>query len=588
MTTTNGAPLISSAEAREIRYSDEFKNTLIKLSDACVGVFLIRTREPYRAQEVIQDFAIDQELRYKVWTILTGHQSFHTPTQNDAADLDVYKPMSRDDKYDPLAAWDAIEAEPLTGDEGACFVMMGLQYAFEVPSIQQHIKAHVRRALEKRSRVIMLVPEGTQIPTSIEPDIHVLDFRTPSHAELRDAWDDMLSNLEEGLQPPFGDEGVDSILQNSLGMSYHEFDTALAIAFVELRERLGDGSDDITPHDFIEIIMRTKVEVLRKTNMLSRMEPVDPDTIGGLDILKRYISVRAKAMTPAAREWGVDTPRGILLVGVPGTGKSLIAKAISRILGIECINFDISRVFGQFVGQSEGQMDVALKMIDSVAPCVLFMDEIDKGLGGMGGNSDSGTTGRVFGKLLTWMQERKVTDSPVFVVMTANNVIGLPPELMRKGRVDEIFAVSFPSDKERVEILRIHLNKRGHGDDITDAELRDIATATKDFVGAELEAIVVAALTEAFNDDAEVLTVDYLMAQARSIIPISVAFRDKIQVMYDWAKNNAKPASTGMTFDLERKSAMPDVAGDEPRKTFLKRGANAKPGVRRKPGSTEG
>jgi SpoVK/Ycf46/Vps4 family AAA+-type ATPase len=186
-------------------------------------------------------------------------------------------------------------------------------------------------------------------------------------------------------------------------------------------------------------------------------------------------------------------------------------------------------------------MRQALNHVEAMAPCVLLIDEVDKALGGSSGTGDSGTTSRVCGTLLTWLQERNNDQSPIFIIMTANNIVGLPPELMRRGRLDEIFAVNFPNHTERQEILKIHVERRGHK--LTAEDYYNVASCTKDFVGAELEAIVKDSITLCFYNKEKKLKGEHLIEEAKNIIPLSRAFADKVKAMNDWAKNNAKPAS---------------------------------------------
>lgn len=224
---------------------------------------------------------------------------------------------------------------------------------------------------------------------------------------------------------------------------------------------------------------------------------------------------------------------------VHNTGKSLIAKAISSELGVPLVRLDFGRVFNSLVGASEQRMRTALKMVENMSPCVLFCDEIDKGLGGIGGSGDSGTSNRVLGSFLTWLQD---CQHPVFVMVTANNVTGLPPEMLRRGRFDAIFSTSLPNPRERREVLRIHLNIRGR--DIADfpkEEVTEVVALSEGYVPAEIESAVKDALVDAFNEDEE-LSMAHVKKAILSMVPLSKAFAKEIAAMNDWAKNNATPA----------------------------------------------
>lgn len=553
--------LISSKHVRNASHVDEFKEMITKASDAAIGVILIRTREPYRCQEVLHEWSIAQEMEFKVWTILAGwqeflppsHPAFHTSAAGEDAEVDIHKAQGSDNAIQPPVAFQKIKEQ---FSPKGCFIFMNLQHFIDTPAIQQHIKDMVRHAYDNEKRVILLVPESVNVPTEIEDDLYIIDFKTPSHSELKTVWNDLLDNISDGTddtddcRPAFSMRDVDLIVQTALGMAAHEFDTAIALAFVELREKIVTDKKSVTPHDFIAVIMREKVNVIKRTDILELLPEADMSQVGGLDILKSWVAKRSTAFSDEARQFGIDMPKGVLMVGPPGTGKSLAAKAIASVLNVPCIKLDIGRIFGQYVGESEGRMRKALALVEAMAPCVLMIDEIDKGFGGASGASgDSGTTSRVFGTFLTWMQERQSESVPIFVVMTANNVLGLPPELMRKGRLDEIFAVTFPSDKERVDILKIHVEKRGHK--LTNSELAKVAAETNNFVGSELEAVVKDSLVEAFGTEERKLTSTIMRGQAASIIPLYRAFAEKVKLMNDWAKSNAKPSSSNMSFDYE-------------------------------------
>lgn len=539
--------LMTSTAARTVRHADEFKERLTVVSDAAIGVILIRTREPYRCQEVLQDWAVKMEMDFRVWTILTGWQQFPAASVASEEAIDITIPISADKIIDIGKAFAAV---PEGFPEDGAYLMMNPQYAFEAPPIQQHIKAHVQRALSKRQRIIMLVPEGTEMPGAIEDDVYVMDFKAPSHAELRELWDNMSGNVEDDCRPTFGDDDVDLIVQNSLGMTGLEFETALAMAYVELRDRMSaDAEEPVEPHDFIKIIMRSKIEVIKRTDLLELMPEANMDEVGGLDLIKEWLELRKLGYTDEAAAFGIEPPKGVMVVGPPGSGKSVFAKAAAGVLGVPLIKFDIGKVFGKFVGDSESNMRKALTLVEAMAPCALLVDEIDKGFGGVGGSNDGGTTMRVFGTFLTWMQERQQTQTPIFVIATANNVTGLPPELLRKGRFDEIFAVTFPGVGERKQILKIHLEKRGHT--LPDREIHKVAEATPEYVGAELEAIVLETLYRSLAKKYSVPSIDIMLDEARQIVPVSRAFPEKVKFMNEWAKNNAKPASRAMAAGWE-------------------------------------
>ena len=284
-------------------------------------------------------------------------------------------------------------------------------------------------------------------------------------------------------------------------------------------------------------ILAAKTEAVKRSEVLEYMPVTEDLEVGGLDNLKDWMNIRKQCFTKEAREFGVARPKGIALLGPPGTGKSLSAKAISQSLGQPLIRFDVGRVFGSLVGQSEQRVRAALKLIEAIAPCVCFIDEVDKaGLDPRQGGGDSGVGKRVMGSILTFMQESK---AEVFWLFTANRVDCLPPEMLRKGRLDEVWSVTAPNTREREEVLKIHLGK------CKQPVPKDLHVAVKQsagYVSAEIEAAVKEATAEAFFDNKPV-TGKLIAHQLSTMKPISVAFKDDFDAMQQGAKNNARSAS---------------------------------------------
>jgi SpoVK/Ycf46/Vps4 family AAA+-type ATPase len=287
-------------------------------------------------------------------------------------------------------------------------------------------------------------------------------------------------------------------------------------------------------------VLAEKKQIIRKSGTLEYYEyDTGLETIGGLKTLKDWFRRRKNAFTDRARDFGLPAPKGILLLGVQGCGKSLCAKALSAAWRQPLLRFDISRIFSSLVGSSEGNIRQATMLAESVAPAILWVDEIDKAFSGVQSSafSDSGTTARVFGGFITWLQEKK---APVFVIATANSVEHLPPELLRKGRFDEIFYVDLPTAEERREIFGLHI--KGAKRDPGRFDLEALAQNSEGFSGAEIEQAVVAGLYEAFDTGSELSTQDILNA-LRVTAPLSKTMAEPIAAMRLWAKGRARPAS---------------------------------------------
>jgi SpoVK/Ycf46/Vps4 family AAA+-type ATPase len=273
------------------------------------------------------------------------------------------------------------------------------------------------------------------------------------------------------------------------------------------------------------------------------LEYYEPDSamkdVGGLELLKEWLEQRTKSFSDRAKEFGIPAPKGVLLLGVQGCGKSLVAKAIAATWNLPLLKLDVGRIFGSLVGQSEENIRKAIKVSESVAPCILWADELEKGFAGVsgGGVSDSGTTARVFSTFLTWMQEKT---APVFLIATANDVTSLPPEMLRKGRFDEIFFVDLPDRRERQQIFKIHLEKKKR--DPKNYDLKELATAAEGFSGAEIEQVIFGALYMAFDEDRELEQKD-LLQETKNVVPLSVMMREEIDELRTWAEMRTRAAS---------------------------------------------
>ena len=329
------------------------------------------------------------------------------------------------------------------------------------------------------------------------------------------------------------------VVESARGLTVMEAQTAFSLA--------GLLNDNTLDEDAIPMIIRQKRSLLRNSGgLLDYFEPnVSIDDVGGLQNLKRWLEDRKEALTPEARNFGIDAPKGLMLLGVPGCGKSLTAKAIASMWGYPLVRFDLSKVFGSYVGQTESQMRKALDVAEAVAPCILWIDEIEKGMAGAGGSgdTDSGVTARTFGILLTWMQEKT---SPVFVVATSNRVQNLPAEAIRKGRFDEIFFVDLPSKEIRKEILQKKIDSIGKlsSSDSSKIDLDIIAEHTELFSGAELEQLVKDSLFLAFKDEGggRPLKTEDLVDVSRRTFPLAVTMKEDIRKLREFAHNRAQPA----------------------------------------------
>jgi SpoVK/Ycf46/Vps4 family AAA+-type ATPase len=305
------------------------------------------------------------------------------------------------------------------------------------------------------------------------------------------------------------------------------------------------------------VVAQEKKRVIARERVLTWIDP-DPrglDAVGGLDELKSWLTARKMALTKAARDYGLPAPKGVLLVGVPGCGKSLSAKAIAAAWQIPLLRLDMGALRSKYVGESETNIRKALQVAETVSPCILWLDELEKALGGATqGAADGGVSADALGAILLWLQERTV---PVVVVATANNVDALPPELMRKGRFDEMFFVDLPTPVERAAIIRTTMQSFGRDPDSLNSS--KIAMATSGFSGAELAALVPDAMFVGFADGARPITTGDLLDAASAVVPMSKSQSERITKLRQWAAGRCRPASSTATSKTETARGTLDI-----------------------------
>ena len=391
-----------------------------------------------------------------------------------------------------------------------------------------------------KPKSLMIVAPALVLPLDLQKDVQVIDFDLPSFDEILAALREMIAaNKASGRIAIDLKESEDKLLATAaLGLTLQEAENAFARAMVE------DGKLDASD---VDVILQEKQQIIRKTQILEFISSdLSIDDVGGLENLKRWLVKRNRSWLEEARRYCLPPPKGVLITGVPGCGKSLVAKSISAMWKLPLLRLDIGRIFSGIVGSSEENVRTAIKTAEAIAPSILWIDEIEKGFSGTGSSGDGGTATRVFGTFLTWMQEKT---KPVFVIATANNIHSLPPEMLRKGRFDEIFFVDLPTKAERADIFLLHLKKRLRdkqvlGDFKLDKALLDrFADSTEGFVGAEIENIVVAALFEAFSEKRAISVDDFIKA-IRNTVPLAVTQAEQIQAIREWASLRAVSATS--------------------------------------------
>ncbi|MBO7128540.1 MAG: AAA family ATPase [Prevotella sp.] len=395
------------------------------------------------------------------------------------------------------------------------------------------------------SNCIIIAPTF-EITTDLQKEITLVDFPLPSREEVKEIISYFLNNYKgmQGVTIDVNNELLEKFVDASIGLTKLEIDNSFARALVSNRRI--DASD-------LKGILSEKKQIIRKTGILEYIDSqLNLNDVGGLQTLKKWLELRSHCFGDEALKFGVKPPKGVLLTGIPGCGKSLTAKCVATAWNMPLLRLDMGKIFQGIVGSSESNMRLALKTAEAISPSILWIDEIEKGLSGAsGGGGDGGTSTRVFGNLLTWMQEKT---APVFVFATANNINGLPPELLRKGRFDEIFFVDFPTAEERKKILGIHISKLGR--DVSKFDLDKLASLSgeqtfgKDVVlaGAELEAWVADSLIQSFSrkidgDSSADLSMKDFETTIKRVVPMGQMRKDEFTKIRSWANENAVSAS---------------------------------------------
>ena len=383
-----------------------------------------------------------------------------------------------------------------------------------------------------------------RLPAELEKYITVIQIPLPKRNELGEVLDIVAKQSKVELKTNLRNRLIDA----ALGMTSMEADLAYCLASVK------DGFDDKSPFT----VSSEKEQIIRKSGILDYFPKNESlKDVGGMENLKEWLKKRQLAYDKEARDWGLKEPKGLLLLGVPGCGKSLIAKSIASSWNMPLLRLDVGKVFQGIVGSSEDNIRKAIATAEAVAPCVLWIDEIEKGLSGVqsSGATDGGVTSRIFSTILTWMQEKT---APVFVVATANNINQLPPELLRKGRFDEIFFVDLPSQKEKENIFSIHLQKNRQN--VSSFALDILAQKAEGFNGAEIEECVKEAMFTAYVESQESniapkLQMIHILDAIKNTVPLSKTMEKQITDLRKFAVSRAKNASKEIV--LENRMEMP-------------------------------
>jgi SpoVK/Ycf46/Vps4 family AAA+-type ATPase len=423
---------------------------------------------------------------------------------------------------DPLATLDDL----LKSDENAVIVLKDFHEYWNNPMVKRKIRNFSQKFRYNRRTMVIITPVQ-KIPEEIRDEAVIVHYPPPGAAELSRDLDLLLAT--SGISSMLSKPGREKLIQAALGMTLNQARRSFSKAIVT------HGTLD--DHD-IDAIIADKKDILSQSDALEFYSLTETqDNVGGLAVLKEWLRLRERAFTHEARDYGLPAPKGIALIGIPGTGKSLTAKMIADLWHLPLLRLDVGALFGSLVGESEERTRRALSLAETIAPCILWVDEIEKAFAF--GSGDAGTSQRVFAHLLTWMQDKT---APCFVVATANNIAALPPELLRKGRFDEIFFLDLPNLEERREIFAVHLKKRKCIP--AEFDLDTLAQKSEGYVGAEIEQTVIDAMYLAFNENMRRVTTADILTCIKTQVPLSVSQRETVAALREWlAEGRAISAS---------------------------------------------
>lgn len=445
--------------------------------------------------------------------------------------------------------------------KNSVFVLCDFHVYFGIKNRQPdyNVVRHLRDIINKlktdryRKNVIFLSSELI-IPDTMSKEITVLDMPLPTLEDIKSKFAKMITQNSQIDTSDLTPEAEEKLCKAALGLTLQEAENAFALAMVN------DGKISI---EDLDTILSEKMQIIKKTGILEFINSeYSINDIGGLENLKGWLIKRNNSWSESAKKYCLPSPKGVLITGVPGCGKSLTAKVTSAIWQLPLLKLDFGKIFSGIVGSSEENMRKALKTAEAVAPSILWVDEIEKSLSGINSNGDSGTSSRIFGTFLNWMQEKT---APVFVIATANNISGLPPELLRKGRFDEIFFVDMPTQKEREEIFKVHLEKRLKNSEVSGKIqvnkilCEKLAQMTEGIVGAEIEQIIIDSLYEAFFNK-RALTFEDLTATIKNVVPLSVTQKEQIIALREWANVRAVAATKKSDMAMYSSDSADDIS----------------------------
>ena len=481
-----------------------FLTDFVLLLKARYPIIYISTSEEERIEYIIKYCAKKYVSRtYYSWDFIEGYQG--NPNDRGFA------------ARNPLEALELIDK--ITPETGSIFVLKDYSNFLKDISIIRKLK-NLSSTLKTQPKNLIIISAEINIPDSLREFITVIEFPLPSYVEITEE----LNRLMTSLQQDIPKQTLANLANACQGLSLERIRRVLSKVIAQYGE-INDLSS--------ELVIEEKKQIIQETELLEFcIADKKISDLGGLDNFKSWIKLRSAAFSEEARDYGLPYPKGLLLVGVQGTGKSLAAKTIANDWKLPLLRLDFGRLFASLVGQSESRIRKVIQLAEALSPCILWVDEIDKAFAGAQGSGDSGTTSRVLATFLTWLAEKS---TPVFVVATANNIEFIPPEVIRKGRFDEVFFLGLPTREERKAIFEVHINKY-RPNSLNKFQTSLLSEASKDFSGAEIEQSVIDAMRLGFSKNREFTSEDILNS-IQTLVPLARTKSKELQLLQEWSNS---------------------------------------------------
>jgi ATP-dependent 26S proteasome regulatory subunit len=475
-------------------------------------VLFLNTHEEDRWESELADLALDMERGLVIWTATDGA----------APPLD----SQTGDHHNPGDFLHQITAYP----RDHVFLLKDFHPFLKDPFVVRRLRDVIPKLNEQNKTILLMGPDST-VPIELQRDAVSIELPLPGLEDLREELRELLIQRQHQVEASvrLTDQQEEKLLKAVAGLTTKQVRQALSRALL--------GRTNVDNEVYAALIAEKKYMV-QGSDMLEFQELAEgAKDIGGLDALKAWVATRAEAFSEKARQKGIPAPKGVLLLGVQGCGKSLTSRAIAQMLAFPLVRLDVSTLLSGGLGESEKNLRDVLHLMEMIAPAVLWMDEVEKGFAGVGEEGGDSTMVRLMGRFLTWMQEKK---APVFVVATANSVTGLPPEMLRRGRFDELFFVDLPNYHERKTILEIHLKKQGLNP--ANFDLGHLSDKSEGYSGAEIEQSVQTAVIENYTRGGE-LEQKQIEDSIDDTVPLSVTMEEKIFELREWARSRCRPAT---------------------------------------------